>query len=156
MPVCRYQGTALFVWSFIRLCTRRKYTLEQATDFAHRHIGKGLEQNIDQNLAIEVNHALELPLQWRMPRLEARWFIDVYEKRQDMNPILLEFAKSDFNMVQATRQEDLRHMPSMDIVGECPQSYHTLVILIDDVYDIYGALDELELFTDAVDSLLFV
>ena len=69
------------------------------------------EQNIDQNLAIEVNHALELPLQWRMPRLEARWFIDVYEKRQDMNPILLEFAKLDFNMVQATHQEDLRHMP---------------------------------------------
>ena len=69
------------------------------------------EQNIDQNLAIEVNHALELPLQWRMPRLEARWFIDVYEKRQDMNPILLEFAKLDFNMVQATHQEDLRHRP---------------------------------------------
>ena len=43
----------------------------------------------------------------------------------------------------------------MDIVGECPQSYHTLVTIIDDVYDIYGALDELELFTDAVDSLLF-
>ena len=44
----------------------------------------------------------------------------------------------------------------MDIVGECPQSYHTLVTIIDDVYDIYGALDELELFTDAVDRLLFV
>ena len=84
--------------------------MEQARDFAHRHLGKGLAQNIDQNLAIEVNHALELPLHWRMPRLEARWFIEVYEKRQDMNPILLEFAKLDFNMVQATHQEDLRHI----------------------------------------------
>ena len=83
--------------------------MEQARDFAHRHLGKGLEHNIDQNLAIEVNHALELPLHWRMPRLEARWFIEVYEKRQDMNPILLEFAKLDFNMVQATHQEDLKH-----------------------------------------------
>lgn len=92
------------------LCVQGESTLEQARDFAHRHLGKGLEQNIDQNLAIEVKHALELPLHWRMPRLEARWFIDVYEKRQDMNPILLEFAKLDFNMVQATHQEDLRHM----------------------------------------------
>uniref|UniRef100_F6I6K7 (-)-alpha-terpineol synthase n=1 Tax=Vitis vinifera TaxID=29760 RepID=F6I6K7_VITVI len=97
------------------LCVQGESTLEQARDFAHRHLGKGLEQNIDQNLAIEVNHALELPLHWRMPRLEARWFIDVYEKRQDMNPILLEFAKLDFNMVQATHQEDLRHMSRWDI-----------------------------------------
>ena len=84
--------------------------MEQARDFAHRHLGKGLEQNIDQNLAIEVNHALELPLHWRMPRLEARWFIDLYEKRQDMNHILVELAKLDYNMVQATHQEELRHM----------------------------------------------
>ena len=84
--------------------------MEQARDFAHRHLGKGLEHNIDQNLAIEVKHALELPLHWRMPRLEARWVIDVYEKRQDMNHILVELAKLDYNMVQATHQEELRHM----------------------------------------------
>ncbi|KAM7524580.1 hypothetical protein LguiA_014482 [Lonicera macranthoides] len=45
-----------------------------------------------------------------MLRLEARWFIDVYERRRDMNTTLLEFAKLDFNMVQATHQEDLKHM----------------------------------------------
>ena len=92
------------------LCVQGKSTLEQARDFAYRHLGKALEQNIDQNLAIEVNQALELPLHWRMPRLEARWVIDVYEKRQDMNHILVELAKLDYNMVQATHQEELRHM----------------------------------------------
>ncbi|KAL6312510.1 hypothetical protein AAG906_033287 [Vitis piasezkii] len=160
------------------LCAQGESTLEQARDFSHRHLGKGLEQNIDQNLAIEVNHALELPLHWRMPRLEARWFIYVYEKRQDMNPILLEFAKLDFNMVQATHQEDLRHMSSwwrstrlgeklkfardrlmenfLWTVGEMfePQygyyrrmstKVNTLITIIDDVYDVYGTLDELEL-----------
>ncbi|KAL6326921.1 hypothetical protein AAG906_012528 [Vitis piasezkii] len=148
------------------------------------HLGKGLEQNIYQNLAIEVNHALELPLHWRMPRLEARWFIDVYEKRQDMNPILLEFAKLDFNMVQATHQEDLRHMSSwwsstrlgeklnfardrlmenflwtVGVIFEPQYGYcrrmstkvNTLITIIDDVYDVYGTMDELELFTDVVD-----
>ncbi|RVW66249.1 (-)-alpha-terpineol synthase [Vitis vinifera] len=110
--LCEDMKGMLCLYEASYLCVQGESTLEQARDFAHRHLGKGLEQNIDQNLAIEVNHALELPLHWRMPRLEARWFIDVYEKRQDLNPILLEFAKLDFNMVQATHQEDLRHMSS--------------------------------------------
>lgn len=40
-----------------------------------------------------VHHALELPLQWTTPRVEARWYIDTYEMMQDMDPLLLEFAK---------------------------------------------------------------
>jgi (-)-alpha-terpineol synthase len=43
-----------------------------------------------------------------MSRLEARWFIDAYRSGEDMNPILLELAILDFNMVQAAHQEDLK------------------------------------------------
>jgi len=56
-----------------------------------------------------VSHALELPLAWRMLRLESNWFINVYETKTDMEPVLLELAKLDFNMVQALHQEDLKH-----------------------------------------------
>ncbi|KAL6328050.1 hypothetical protein AAG906_033318 [Vitis piasezkii] len=137
------------------LCVQGESTLEQARDFAYRHLGKALEQNIDQNLAIE-----------------------------DMNHILVELAKLDYNMVQATHQEELRHMSSwwrstrlgeklnfardrlmesflwtVGVIFEPQYGYcrrmstkvNTLVTIIDDVYDVYGALDELELFTDAVD-----
>ncbi|KAL6326911.1 hypothetical protein AAG906_012518 [Vitis piasezkii] len=150
--VCLYEASYL--------CVQGESTSEQARDFAHRHLEKGLEQNIDQNLAIEVNHALELPLHWRMPRLEARWFIEVYEKRQDMNPILLEFAKLDFNMVQATHQEDLRHVSSWwrstrlgeklnfardRLMENFLWTVITFINIIDDIYDVYGTLDELEL-----------
>lgn len=57
-----------------------------------------------------VSHALELPLHWRMLRLETRWFIDVYERRQDMNPSFLELAILDFNIVQSSHQEDLKQV----------------------------------------------
>ena len=82
--------------------------LDEARDFTKKHLEKSLEQSIDKNLAILVSHSLELPLHWRMLRIEARWFMDVYERRQDMDPSLPEFAKLDYNMVQAIHQEDLK------------------------------------------------
>ncbi|XP_059433848.1 myrcene synthase, chloroplastic-like [Corylus avellana] len=86
--------------------------LEEAGDFATRKLKEYLKQNIseDQNLSSLVRHALELPLHWRMIRLEVRWFIDIYRSREDMNPILLELAELDFNMVQAVHQEDLKQL----------------------------------------------
>ena len=84
--------------------------LEEARDFTRNFLEEYLERTVDQNdLTAIINHAMELPLHWRMLRLEARWFIDIYERSQGMNPILLELAKLDYNMVQATYQEDLKH-----------------------------------------------
>ncbi|KAG7944362.1 hypothetical protein I3843_15G097000 [Carya illinoinensis] len=156
---------------------------EEAKDFATKHLKEYVDQSNDQYLCMMVNHALELPLHWRVIRLEARWFIDAYRSREDMNPTLLELAKLDFNMVQAVHQEDIKEMSrwwrstglgdlsfSRDRVLENfiwatgalfhPQFGHerrmlaklgALVTVIDDVYDIYGTLEELELFTDAIE-----
>ena len=84
--------------------------LEETRDFSTKHLEENVKQNKDQNLSTIVSHSLELPLHWRMPRLESRWFIDVYRSGEDMNPILLELAELDFNMVQATHQEDLKQV----------------------------------------------
>ncbi|KAA3463643.1 putative terpene synthase 12 [Gossypium australe] len=123
----------------------------------------------------KVIHALELPLHRRMVRLEARWYIEAYGKSAARKPNLLELAKLEFNMVQSTLQEDLKEMTSKlnfarDRLMECffwsvgmvsePQFRNWLksftkvasfVTIIDDVYDVYGTLDELELFTEAVE-----
>ncbi|KAF4380278.1 hypothetical protein F8388_024571 [Cannabis sativa] len=69
----------------------------------------------DNNMLLLVNHALELPLYWRITRSEARWFIDLYEKNHNMNSTLLEFAKLDYNMVQSIYQEDLKHLSRWDV-----------------------------------------
>ncbi|XP_021289701.1 (-)-alpha-terpineol synthase-like [Herrania umbratica] len=158
--------------------------LEKARDFAAKHLKEYLKQNKDPYLSLLVEHALELPLHRRMPRFEARFFIDVYERREDRNAILLELAKLDFNIVQAVHRDDLKYASKwwtdLDIgkkltfardrlmenfviaVGEAsdPQFGHfrrtqtkinTFITTIDDVYDVYGTLDELELFTEAIE-----
>ncbi|KAL9416404.1 hypothetical protein AB3S75_039572 [Citrus x aurantiifolia] len=143
-----------------------------------------IDKNDDEYLCTLVKHALELPLHWRMRRLEARWFIDVYQSGPDMNPILLELAKLDYNIVQAIHQEDLKYVsrwwkktglgeklnfardrvvenffwtvgdifePQFGYCRRMSAMVNCLLTSIDDVYDVYGTLDELELFTDAVE-----
>ena len=85
--------------------------LDEARDFSKKHLQEFVKKNKDQNIStVAVSHALELPLHWRILRVEARWFIDVYRSKEDMNPTLLKFAELDFNMVQATHQEDLKQV----------------------------------------------
>ncbi|MBA0660537.1 hypothetical protein Goklo_012545, partial [Gossypium klotzschianum] len=84
--------------------------LENARELAAKLLKQYLkENNDDQYLRMLVDHAFELPLHWRMPRLEARWFIDVYEKNKDKNPIILELAILDYNIVQSMHLEDFRY-----------------------------------------------
>lgn len=95
------------------LMTEGESILEEARDFTIKRLEEYIEKNeLDQNdhLSLLVTHALELPLHWRMLRLETRWFIDVYERKKDMNSSLLELAKLDFNIVQSTHQEDLKYV----------------------------------------------
>nr|ANO43013.1 terpene synthase 24 [Tripterygium wilfordii] len=159
--------------------------LEDARKFTSVHLNRCVEENRDQDrVFLElVRHALELPLHWRLLRIEARWFIDVYERIQGMNPTLLEFAKLDFNMVQAMHQADLQYDSSWWASSGLPEKLcftrdrlmenflwavglgfepqfgymrrmntkvHQLLTTVDDVYDIYGTLDEFELFTDVL------
>ncbi|KAG5555549.1 hypothetical protein RHGRI_006256 [Rhododendron griersonianum] len=185
----------LYLYEASYLSVEGESTLDEARDFAIKHLRQSLKRkDIQHDLAMLVSHALELPLHWRVTRLEARWFIDMYERRLDLNPTLLQLAKLDYNMVQATHQSDLKHMSSSKSytciqyrwwkgtgLGEKwsfardrlmenflwtvgmdfkPQfGYHRRVVTmvnvmittIDDVYDVYGTLDELELFTNAVE-----
>ncbi|GKU94199.1 hypothetical protein SLEP1_g7725 [Rubroshorea leprosula] len=160
--------------------------LDAAKAFATKHLKEYIKVNRgkDMYLSTLVSHALELPLHWRMLRMEARWFIEVYQQSPLVNSILLDLAKLDFNLVQATHQEDLKHASRwwkrtglgeklgfirdrlvenfLWPIGELYEPYYgyyrrmatqvnTLITTIDDIYDVYGTLDELVLFTEAVE-----
>nr|QWQ79603.1 TPS45 [Juglans sigillata] len=141
--------------------------MEEARNFATKHLKEYVNQSNDQNLCARVNHALELPLHWRMPRLEARWFIDAYRSKEDTNSILHGLAKLDFNMAQAVHQEGSKHTGLGDLsfaryrlmenflwrMGVSFQSrlgynrrvltkVNALITTIDDVYDVKRGVGE--------------
>ncbi|EYU18421.1 hypothetical protein MIMGU_mgv1a0244873mg, partial [Erythranthe guttata] len=100
------------------LLTKGETTLELAREFSANLLRKKLNDDRIHDdeggiLLLMVRHALELPIHWRVQRPNARWFIEqVYEKSQHVNPILLELAKLDFNIVQSTHQQELKHLSS--------------------------------------------
>nr|ASF57704.1 geraniol synthase 1 [Caladenia plicata] len=158
--------------------------LDDSGDFATKYLRNLDKSLLDQQLIEEIDHALELPLHWRMPRLHTRWYIDVYKRQENMNPILLEFAKLDFNMVQCVYKQELKEMSrwwinlglicdELSFVRDrlvehylwssgfnfrpefwrCRKAVTKIICFattLDDIYDIYGTMDELELFTNVV------
>ncbi|KAL7123522.1 hypothetical protein ACP275_01G110400 [Erythranthe tilingii] len=137
------------------LMTRGENTLELAREFATDLLRKKLDRINDDNdvlLLTAVRHALELPIHWRVQRPNARWFIEeAYAKSRDMNPIVLELAKLDFNIVQAKHQQELKHVSSWwektSIAKVLPFARDRV---FDDVFDVYGTLEELQIFNDVI------
>lgn len=83
--------------------------LDEARDFTSKFLKEFLNQNGDSHLSLQISHALEFPLHWRVPRWEASCFINIYEKQQNKNDVLLHFAKLDFNILQSVYQEELKY-----------------------------------------------
>ncbi|KAF7850003.1 hypothetical protein BT93_L0028 [Corymbia citriodora subsp. variegata] len=79
--------------------------LDEAWNFASKHLKDLNLDEVPTNLASNVNHALDMPIHWRPNRLEARWFMDMYETQHDMIPSLLRLAKIDFNVVQSIHRK---------------------------------------------------
>ncbi|XP_010039959.2 monoterpene synthase-like [Eucalyptus grandis] len=153
--------------------------LDEAWNFASKHMKDLNLDEVPSNLASNVSHALDMPIHWRPNRLEARWFMDMYEKQQDMIPSLLRLAKIDFNLVQSIHRKEVSNLarwwvelgankmtffrdrlvesyfwscimvfePQYTAFREMSTKIGCMVTLIDDVYDIYGTPEELELLT---------
>ncbi|RYR45937.1 hypothetical protein Ahy_A07g031704 isoform B [Arachis hypogaea] len=167
------------------------YLVEEETilDDAKKYSSKILKEHVKRNndgsyTSLLINHSLEYPLHWRVPRWEALWFINTYEKSFNLNLTLLQFAKLDFNIVQSIYQEELKDMsrwwkrtnlaeklsfardrlvenffwtvgmnfnPEFGSFRRAVTKVNCLVNTIDDMYEIFGTLEDLELFTKAIE-----
>lgn len=83
--------------------------LEEARRFSAIRL-TSVVRNLEGDLADEVRQSLEVPLHWRMPRLETRNFIDIYERRNSKNSTLLDLAKLDYNLVQSAYQKEIKEL----------------------------------------------
>lgn len=83
--------------------------LEEAKRFTSVHL-KDSKEFVDSIMSEQIDHALDLPAHYRTPRLEIRWNIEAYDKRNDKNQVLLDLAKLEFNMTQSTLQNDLQEV----------------------------------------------
>ncbi|KAJ4703292.1 Terpene synthase [Melia azedarach] len=157
--------------------------LEEAKVFSKATL-KDIYPTLNSELGEKVAKVLELPSHWRVQWFEVRWHINSYENEKHNNQILLELAKLNFNIVQATLQNDLREVSRwwrnlglienlnfsrdrlvesyMCAVGLAYEPKHScfrkwltkvviFILVIDDIYDIYGSLEELQQFTNAVE-----
>ncbi|XP_022717843.1 probable terpene synthase 9 [Durio zibethinus] len=156
--------------------------LDEAQTFSTKHL-KLVMEKLENDLAEQVKESLHVPIYWRLPRMEARNFISIYQKDAKRNFLLLELAKLDFNLLQSVYLKELRELAewwkdlnikeklpfARDRMVECyfwatgsvpePQFYKcrrnltkfgSLTTVLDDVYDIYGSMDELDAYTNAV------
>nr|AZM65214.1 alpha-farnesene synthase [Santalum album] len=162
--------------------------LTDAKAFSTAHL-KGIrpcveEEQLGSSMVQEIGRALELSMHHRVQWFDVKWNISAYESEEKCNFSMLHLAKLNFNMVQATHQDNLKDMSrwwrnlglakSMNFTRDrlvesflwavgvafepefgCLRKWLTktinLVLVIDDVYDAYGSLEELESFTHAIE-----
>ena len=100
---------SLYEASFLSM--KGETILDEARDFCCHYLKKYVKENKDSDeiLSRMISHALELPLHWRIPRLEVSWFIDLYQRSNDVSPLLIKLACLDFNVVQVAHQQDLKY-----------------------------------------------
>nr|QBP79212.1 monoterpene synthase [Lilium hybrid cultivar] len=120
--------------------------MEEANKFSVRHL-ESLTQKVGLDIEEQVRHSLQVPLHRRMRRLEAREYVDVYQREEGKSSVLLEFAKVDFNFVQIMHQMELKELSKIGITKAV-----CILSVIDDVYDIYGSFEEVEILTKTIKS----
>nr|QIQ55997.1 putative terpene synthase 6 [Eremophila drummondii] len=166
------------------LATQGESTMDQVRDFASISLRNLDDQGLifDEYISFSVGCALKLPHHWGLPRFRARAYIGAYERKPDAITTILELAKLDYNIFQATNQEELKNVARLwrntGIVDKLPFARDAFVIsylwafglvqpreygharmemavllnlifTVDDIFDIYATVEELELYTDA-------
>ncbi|MED6149341.1 hypothetical protein PIB30_061406, partial [Stylosanthes scabra] len=82
--------------------------LEDAKKYSSKILKEYVKKNDGSYISLLINHSLKYPLHWRVTRWDIPWFINTYEKSENLIPTFLQFAKLDFNIVQSIHQEELK------------------------------------------------
>ncbi|PNT60574.1 hypothetical protein BRADI_5g01766v3 [Brachypodium distachyon] len=97
----------LSLYNAAHLLAQGEPVLEEAITFAKHHL-ESMSGSLKSPLAEEVKRALHIPLPRTCKRAETLHYISEYEKEEGHDPILLELAKLDFNLLQHVHLKELR------------------------------------------------
>ncbi|KAL2460374.1 terpene synthase 02 [Abeliophyllum distichum] len=139
--ICEDTKGLLQLYEASFLSTEGETTLELAREFTIKHLQ---DQIVDQYSSLLVQHALEFPLHKTIPRAEARWW-----KRTCLAE-KLPFARDRLVECFFCTIGGLFE-PQYGFCRTILTKVMSLLTVIDDIYDVYGTLEELELFTCAIE-----
>lgn len=129
--------------------------------------------------ALQAKHCLRQTLHKNIPRLKARSYISRYEQDPSHNENLFILAQLDFNILQSLHQEEFGNFSNwwkeLDVRSKLPYARDMIVYykpqhsmarkimtklfgiitVIDDTYHAFGRIDELELFTKAIERSIY-
>ncbi|KAF8043555.1 hypothetical protein BT93_A1773 [Corymbia citriodora subsp. variegata] len=107
--------------------------LEEALPYAITHLELIDESKVSTSLVKRVQHALKQPLHKGLPRLEARYYIPLYQEEPSHDKVLLALAKLDFNLLQEQHQKELgkitRWWKDIDVARKFPFARDRIVEL---------------------------
>nr|GLL31882.1 (-)-alpha-terpineol synthase-like [Ipomoea trifida] len=141
MKLCGNTKGMLSLYEASYLTMEDEHILEMAKEFSTHHLKQTLKQaGIDQTMAEQVSHALEMPLHWRMKRLETRWFIDVWHESVNLAE-RMDFARS--RLVEGFLWSvGFSPEPQFEYCRKISTKSAELITVIDDICDIHATLHE--------------
>lgn len=95
---------SLYEASFVR--GHGEHVLDEALAFTTCHL-QDLVSTSSSFIAKQITHSFSQSLHRGVPRVEARYYISVYEEDPMRNDKLLRFAKLDFNLLMMIHRQEL-------------------------------------------------
>ena len=100
-------GGLLSLYNAAHMATPGERVLDEAISFCRRHL-ESMRGELASPMAEQVSRALDIPLPRLPKRLETVRYIVEYEKEEGHDPVALELARLDFDLVRALHLEELR------------------------------------------------
>nr|XP_043637299.1 beta-caryophyllene synthase-like [Erigeron canadensis] len=100
----------LYEAAFMRL--EGEIVLDDALAFTRSHLEIIAKDALFSNptISIQIKEALKLPLQKKLPILEALFYIPFYEQQESHDKNLLKLAKYGFNLIQSLHKKELSQL----------------------------------------------
>ncbi|KAK3428999.1 hypothetical protein EUGRSUZ_E00416 [Eucalyptus grandis] len=108
---------------------------EEAVTFVITHLELIDESKVDISLVKQMQRALKQPLHNGLPRLEMRNYITLYQEEPSHDEILVVYFEPEFAVAR-------------DILIKVT----ALLSILDNIYNVYGTLEELVIFTEAIEK----